>query len=315
MRIGIDAMGGDFAPTEVLKGAVAFLDELSNDIEIVLFGQQAVIEKEIANLNINNKNLIVVDASEVIEMAEHPTRALSQKKDSSIVKGYAYLKQNEIDAFVGAGNTGAMLVGAIYSIQNIPGVIRPTISTLLPKTNGAQGLLVDVGANSDCKPDILYQFGILGSLYAQHVLKIEKPKVGLINIGEEEGKGNLLTQATYSLMKENDAFNFVGNVEGRDIFNDNADVLICDGFTGNVILKTIEGFYTAMKKDGAKNPFLDRFDHEDYGGTPIIGVNAPVIIGHGISKSKSFKNMLSLAKNIVDSKLIEKINKTFKEYE
>lgn len=312
MRIGIDAMGGDYAPVEILKGAALYKESVPSGIDLVLIGQKKVLQEELTKLQLAVDSFEIIDATEVILMAEHPTKALSKKPDSSIAKGFGLLKQKNIDAFVGVGNTGAMLVGAIYAIQNIPGVIRPTISASIPKPSGKFGVLLDVGANSDCKPDILYQFGILGSLYAKHVIKIDNPAVGLMNIGEEEGKGNLLTQATYPLMKDSDKFNFIGNVEGRDIFSDKADVIVCDGFTGNVILKTLEGMYDVMKSlTKGNDEVIGKFDHENYGGTPILGTNAPVIIGHGISKAKSIKNMIALSKTVVESNLVEIFKDTF----
>jgi glycerol-3-phosphate acyltransferase PlsX len=176
-------------------------------------------------------------------MHEHPTKALKEKQQSSIALGFYYLAKGKIDAFISAGNTGAMLVGALFSIKAIDGVLRPTISTIIPKENGGTGLLLDVGINADCKPENLNQFAILGSLYAKHILGIDNPRVGLVNIGEEEGKGNLLAQATYPLLKENSQINFIGNIEGRDIFIDKVDVMVCEGFTGNIILKMAESLF------------------------------------------------------------------------
>ncbi len=311
MRIGIDAMGGDFAPLEVVKGALLSKQELPDSVEVVLIGQREKIVDALKQEGINDLPFEIIDATEVISMSEHPTKALSQKKDSSIAKGYGMLKAGNIDAFIGTGNTGAMLVGAMFAVQNIPGVIRPTISTVLPKLDGSLGLLLDVGANSDCKPDNLYQFGILGSLYAKHVLKMESPNVGLLNIGEEEGKGNLLTQATFPLMQDTDKFNFFGNIEGRDIFGDKTDVVVCDGFTGNVLLKTVEGVYDMVKSANVQNDYFKKLNYESYGGTPILGSNAPIIIGHGISKAPAFKNMISLAKRVVDSNLVDIFKSTF----
>ena len=224
------------------------------------------------------------------------------------------LKNNRIDAFASAGNTGAMLVGSIYSIGPIQGVIRPCISSLLPKENGGVGIFLDVGINPDCKPDVLYQFGILGSLYAKYVYNIPNPKVGLLNIGEEEEKGNLLTQAAFKLMKDTKDFNFVGNIENRDLFKDKADVIVCDGFTGNIVLKQIEAMYRLFIKQGFKNDFFDRFNYENYGGTLVLGVNSTVIIGHGISNSKAIKNMILLTKDVLEGKLCEKINNAMSIY-
>jgi phosphate acyltransferase len=204
-----------------------------------------------------------------------------------------------------------MLVGAMFTVKAIPGVIRPCITTILPKEHGGFGLLLDVGTNSDCKPDVLYQFGILGSIYAKEVYKIKNPRVGLLNIGEEPEKGNLVAQAAYSLMQNTKDFNFVGNVEGRDLFSDKCDVIVCEGFVGNILLKSSEAFYDLLKSRNRSDEYFDRFNYELYGGTPVLGVNSNVIIGHGISSALAFKNMLVLAKEVVDARLNDKIIQIF----
>ena len=244
-------------------------------------------------------------------MGEPPTKAISKKPNSSISIGYQSLKKEEIDGFCGVGNSGAMLVGAIYSVCAIPGVIRPCATTPLPKEDGSVNIILDVGINADCKPDVLYQFAILGSLYISHVYGIKQPKVGLLNIGEEEEKGNLLSQATYRLMKDSGDFNFIGNIEGSDIFSDKADVIVCDGFTGNVIIKEIEAFYTLIKNRGLTDDYFERLNYENFGGIPIIGINSTVVIGHGKSNDIAVKNMILLTKEIIDAKLDQKIRETF----
>lgn len=307
MKIGIDVMGGDFAPNETLNGV---LDALSapdlNDVQLVLIGDKPLIEAHLAGKDTLNR-IEIVHASEVIGMAEHPTRAISQKRNSSINIGLKLLAEGEIDGFAGAGNTGAMMVGALYTVKAIDGILRPSLTTLVPKIDGSNGLMLDVGANADVKPDVMVQFAILGSLYAQYVLGIENPRVGLLSIGEEKEKGNLLNQAVYPMLEDVRAINFIGNVEGRDLFADKTDVTVCDGFTGNIVLKTCEGFFYNLKKRGINDEFLDRFNFESYGGTAILGVNKPVIIGHGISKANTFVNMLRLTKQVVLSNLIQKI--------
>jgi len=240
-------------------------------------------------------------------MHEHPTKALKEKQHSSIAIGFHLLATGKTDAFISAGNTGAMLVGSLYALKPMEGILRPTISTLIPKENGATGLLLDVGLNSDCKPEQLNQFAIMGSVYAQIILGIENPRVALLNIGEEEGKGNLLAQATYPVLKENRRINFVGNVEGRDIFIDKADVIVCDGFTGNIILKLAESLFEITAKKEIQHEYLDRFDFENYGGTPVLGIAKPVIIGHGISKEKAFKNMILLAEKMIEKEVMQKL--------
>ena len=201
----------------------------------------------------------------------------------------------------------------MFSIKAVEGVLRPTISTIVPKINGGTGVLVDVGLNADCKPEQMNQFAILGSLYAQYILNINNPKIGLMNVGEEEGKGNILAQATYPLLKENTQVNFIGNIEGRDLFNDKADVIVCDGFTGNIILKLAESVYDLTQQRGYGNDaYFTRFHYENYGGTPVLGVAKPVIIGHGISNAKAFKNMIDVAEKMIESDLCGKIADKFK---
>jgi glycerol-3-phosphate acyltransferase PlsX len=244
-------------------------------------------------------------------MGEHPTKAFSQKPNSSIFLGFKHLKEKQIDAFASAGNTGAMLVGSMFTVKAVPGVIRPCITGILPKENGGFGVILDVGTNADCKPDVLYQFGILGSLFAKEVYKIQNPKVGLLNIGEEAEKGNLVSQAAYNLMKDSKDFNFIGNIEGRDLFGDAADVIVCEGFVGNVVLKSAEAFYKLIKTRKRSDDYFDRFNYELYGGTPVLGINSNVLIGHGISSAIAFKNMLLLARDISEAKLDEKIKTVF----
>jgi glycerol-3-phosphate acyltransferase PlsX len=251
-------------------------------------------------------------APDLIGMQEHATKALKEKPNSSIAKGFKLLAGGEIDAFISAGNTGAMMVGTFYSIKSVEGVLRPTISTIMPKVDGSFSILLDVGLNADCKAENLLQFAILGSLYAQHILKIDNPRVGLVNIGEEEGKGNLLAQAAYPLLKACEQINFIGNIEGRDILQGNADVMVCDGFTGNVVLKMAESLYDVAVKRGLKeDEYFHRFHYENYGGTPILGVSKPVIIGHGISEAAAFRNMIILAQKMLESDLLGKIKASF----
>lgn len=311
MRIGLDMMGGDFAPTEAVKGVKLFLDTVASDVHLVLIGDEQQLTPLLADAQLDQSKYSVVHSSQVIGMDEHPTRALKEKPQSSISIGFHLLKNGKIDAFVSAGNTGAMMVGTFYSIKAIEGVQRPTISTLVPRENGSYGLLLDVGINADCKPENLAQFAVLGSLYSQHILKTNNPKVGLLNIGEEEGKGNLLAQATYPLLKENKQINFIGNVEGRDIFEEKADVIVCEGFTGNVVLKMAESVYEITVRRNIKDDYLKKMDAETYGGTPVLGVSKPVIIGHGVSKGKAFKNMILLAEQIIESKLLDIIKESF----
>lgn len=314
MKIGIDIMGGDFAPASTIGGAILARKELSPDIQLCLFGDEKIIASSLSKAGANPADYIICHASEVIGMGEHPTKAFSLKPNSSIAVGFEMLKNKKIDAFASVGNTGAMLVGSIYSVGTIPGVTRPCISTLIPKENGGIGIILDAGTNPDCKADTLYQFGILGSLYAQYVYNIKNPKVGLLNIGEEEEKGSLLTLAAFKLMKNTTDFNFIGNVESRDFFKEKVDVIVCDGFTGNIVLKQTEAMYRIIVKQGFKNDFIDRFNYENYGGTPILGINSSVIVGHGISNEKAIKNMILHTRDVHEAKLYEKIQTAMSNY-
>jgi glycerol-3-phosphate acyltransferase PlsX len=310
MRIGLDMMGGDFAPLEAVKGVKVFLESGATDVHLVLIGDEVALAPLLAEAQLDQSKYSVVHSSQVIGMDEHPTKALKEKPQSSISIGFYLLQNGKIDAFISAGNTGAMMVGTFFSIKAIEGIQRPTISTLVPRDGSGYGLLLDVGINADCKPENLVQFAVLGSLYSKHILNNANPTVGLLNIGEEEGKGNLLAQATYPLLKEHPQLNFIGNVEGRDIFTNKADVIVCEGFTGNVILKMAESIHDMAVRRNIDDEYMHKFDHETFGGTPVLGVNKPVIIGHGIAKSVAFKNMITLAQKVHESKLVDKIRES-----
>jgi glycerol-3-phosphate acyltransferase PlsX len=311
MNIALDMMGGDFAPEELVKGVRDYISE-QTPAQVSLIGDEQQLLPLLAQYQIPANTYRIIPSTEVIGMHEHPLKALKGKPKSSIAIGFHMLASGKTDAFISAGNTGAMLIGSLYTIKPIEGILRPTIGTIVPMENGATGLLLDVGANADCKAEHLNQFATLGTLYAKHILGIENPRVGLINIGEEEGKGNVLAQTTYPLLKANDQIKFIGNVEGRDIFLDHADVLVCEGFTGNVILKLAESLHVIMDRQKIHNEYFDRFNFEDYGGTPVLGVNKPVIIGHGISRAKAYKNMLLLAQKMISTQLLEKMASAFK---
>lgn len=300
-------MGGDFAPEANIDGAILALPDLPAGAGIILVGKEALIKELLSARNVSHDAFTIVNAEEVIGMGEHPTKALTQKTNSSIVVGFELLKRQQADAFCSAGNTGAMLVGSMFSIKATEGVLRPAIAGFLPKENGGQGVLLDVGANAECKAEVLAQFGVLGSLYAQHVLHIANPKVGLLNLGEEEQKGTMLTQAAYQLLKTNPKINFVGNIEGRDLFNDKADVVVCDGFTGNVVLKMAETFYDMVHGRNFSDVFLNKFNYETIGGSPIIGVNGSVLIGHGVSTPLAIKNMIFQAVEMAEAQVHVKI--------
>lgn len=308
MNIGIDTMGGDFAPVEALRGIKKYLSASeNNNVRLFLFGDADRLKRLIAEEAIPGEKLVLVTTSQVIGMQEHPTKALKEKTDSSIAVGFQHLAKQQTDAFISAGNTGAMLVGAAFTLKPVEGIIRPVISSVIPKQNGGTGIILDVGLNADCKPEQLNQFATLGTIYARHILEITDPKVGLINVGEEEGKGNLLTQSTYPLLKENKNINFVGNIEGRDVFNEKADVMVCDGFTGNVILKLAESLFDIAQTENIRNRYLDRFNFEIYGGTPVLGIEKPVIVGHGISKASAFANMIHVAEKMLQTNVLQKL--------
>jgi glycerol-3-phosphate acyltransferase PlsX len=307
MNIALDMMGGDFAPLEAVKGVSQYLQEDKTPGTLTLIGHKDQLESLLNEHHVPANSVRVVHAEQVIDMHEHPTKALKEKQQSSIAIGFHLLASGKTDAFISAGNTGAMLVGALFSIKALDGVLRPTISSVIPKDNGATGLLLDVGLNSDCKPEQLNQFAVMGSVYAQLVLGLENPRVGLLNVGEEEGKGNILAQATYPLLKENKHIHFVGNIEGRDLLLDKADVMVCEGFTGNVILKLAESLYEINQAKQIDNEYFNRFNFENYGGTPVLGVSKPVVIGHGISKAKAFKNMIRVAQKMIATDVLGKM--------
>ncbi len=312
MKIGLDIMGGDYAPHSTLHGALLASKQLSTDEKIVLIGDSNVAKEILQQNNAELSLFEFIHADDQIAMNEHATKAIRKKPNNSISVGFEALKNGEIDVFSSAGNSGAMLVGSMFSVGPIKGVIRPCITSVLPKENGSVGLILDVGVNADCKPDVLFQFAILGSLFAENVYGLKNPKVGLLNIGEEKGKGNLLTQAAFQLLEDNDDINFIGNVEGRDLFNEKADVIVCDGFTGNVVLKQAESFFAILAKRNLLDNYFKRFNYENYGGTPVLGISGNVLIGHGISNDNAIKNMILLGKDLIHSNLTKKIKTAFK---
>ncbi len=314
MRIGLDVLGGDFAPNATLHGALMAHKELPPSDKIVLIGDKDIILAFLKEENVSPSIFDIVDAPDLIEMDESPTKALVNKPNSSISTGFRLLKHEEINSFASAGSSGAMLVGAIYSVGNIQGIIRPSSPAYIAKENGGMSILIDVGTNPDAKPDVMYQFGLLGSLFAEYVFHVKNPRVGLLSIGSEEKKGSLTTQSAFQLMKDSKDYNFIGNVEGRELFRDNIDVIVCDGFVGNIVLKQIEAMYRVLVKRGIKDSYLDRFNYEIYGGTPILGVNGNVIVGHGISNSTAIKNMILLSREITLAELPAKIKHALEQY-
>lgn len=308
MKIAVDIMGGDFAPAAIVEGVVMAAYELPENVTIVLVGRQSVIDALLPKYASKPlPSIEIVHAEDVIEMGEHPTKALSQKPNSSIGVGFKLLKEKQVDAFCSAGNTGAMHVGALFSIKAIEGVMRPCIAGFVPQLGGGYAVMLDIGANADCKPEMLAQFGEIGSVYAQATFGIDKPRVALMNIGSEEQKGSLIAQAAYQLLKESRRINFVGNMEGGDMFANKADVIVTDGFTGNTMFKLGESIYSLAKKRGINDEFIDKTNYESVGGSPIVGVNGNVIIAHGISSALAIKNMIGLAVRQVKSDAYSKI--------
>lgn len=311
MRVGLDAMGGDFAPGVTVRGALEALPLLASDSTIVLFGDESVLRSYLPDELPSRIEL--VHTTEIIEMGDHPAQAFQRKSDSSIVVGFTQLKSGDIDGFASAGSTGAMMVGSMYAIKQIEGVIRPTIAVHIQTTAGGAVTILDVGLNSDCKPEVLLQYGVIGSIYSREVTGVENPRVALLNIGEEEGKGNLLTKATYELMKCNGgSFNFVGNVEGTHLFDGAvADVVVCDGFSGNTILKQTEAFYDIARELAPTNPVINAMNYENIGGTPVLGINSNVVIGHGCSSVLAIRNMILETERTVKADMVSKFKQAF----
>lgn len=321
MRIAVDAMGGDYAPEEIIKGTL-MAAETWPDLQLILVGQQERIQPFF--IGTKPTNISFVQASEVIGMDEHPANAVRKKKDASIVIATGLIKLGDADAVVGAGNTGAQMAAALLGLGRIKGIERPAIGTILPTAEGGK-LILDVGANLDASPENLYQYALMGSIYVEKILGIPNPRVGLLNIGSEEGKGNELTQKAYALLNVAPV-NFIGNVEGRDVPYGRADVVVCEGFVGNVLLKTAEGLAGVMfqmikekitsnlirklgalaVKPGLKE-IAQMMDDAEYGGAPLLGVNGISIICHGNSKTKAIFNAIRVARECVQVRLIEQI--------
>jgi len=322
MRIVLDAMGGDHAPQLVVEGGVMAAREYG--IEVVLVGPQEVVEAELAKHDTAGLSLPVVHASEVIEMTDEPSVAARKKRDSSMVVGMNLLKSGEADAFTTAGNSGGALAAALFRLGRIKGIKRPALSTVFPTRKGLC-FISDIGANTDCRPVYLLQFGIMGSAYAERVLGIPNPRVGIVSNGEEEGKGNILVKEAFKLLKESD-LNFIGNVEGKDIPAGLADVVVTDGFSGNIVIKLSEGVASllmgVMEEEIKKRPVAmlgallarsalrevkSRLDYSEYAGAPLLGVDGVVIVGHGRSNAKAIKNMVRVGKEAVEKGMLEAI--------
>ena len=307
MRIGVDAMGGDFAPLNVIYGAVKALEVLPENVQLFLLGDKIKIAEICRQQGIDSGLFVVVHCPQTILMGDHPVKAYIKKNESSIVRGFSMLEKGELDAFASAGNTGAMLVGSMQTLKPISRLLRPCISAEFPLLSGGNMLILDVGFNSDCRSEMLCQFARLGAIYAKTMMGIKEPKVALLNMGEEAEKGNLVNRETFEVLSDSNDLNFVGNMEANNMFEGGiADVLVTDGFTGNICLKQAEAMYNIIDKLKIKDDFLERFNYEIYGGTPVLGVAAPVVIGHGASSAKAICNMILTAERYLSNKLIEK---------
>lgn len=306
-------MGGDYAPDAVVEGAFDALGQLPSGDRIVLIGDGGRIRKILASLGADATLFDIVPTTEVIEMSDHPAKAYSQKRDSSIAVGFGMLKGGLIDGFASAGNTGAMMVGASYTVNVIPGVFRPALAALMPNVNGKSSVILDVGINPDSKPDVLLQYGMLGSVYAKYVLGIQSPTVGLLNIGVEQAKGSAAVKAAHELLNESSEVIFRGNIEGHHLFTDEmTDVIVCDGFVGNIVLKMAEKFYVVARSKGISDSFFDKLNFEVVGGTPVLGINENVVVGHGISNRTAIMNMILQTRDVVHADLAGKIKEAFR---
>ena len=329
MRIALDAMGGDYAPATTVEGAVEALVE-NKDLSVILVGDEAEISAELKKKNFMGRQVSVKHASQTVEMDESPLTALRRKKDSSLRVAVDLVKSNEADAMVSAGNSGVVMATALHVLGKIQGIERPAIAAVMPTLKG-RFVLIDAGANVDCKPLHLYQFAIMGEAYARYIFNIENPKIGLLGIGEEDAKGNELTKESSKLLR-NSHVNFIGNVEGKDIFAGEADVVVCDGFVGNIALKISEGLAEATSKmlkreiservsgrigylllKNAFKSFRKKTDYSEYGGAPLLGLSKPCIISHGRSTSKAIKNAIKLAATCHSKRVLEVISKEINE--
>ncbi len=315
IRVGVDVFGGDNAPQAVIDGAILALERIGADNRIVLFGDRDTIVEALAARGCSADSFDIVHAPQRIEMGDHPAESFRQKSESSIVVGFEYLASGAIDAFAGAGSTGAMMVGSMMVAKPLQGVLRPTIAISIPTIAGSTVTILDIGINVDCKPEVLEQYAVIGSVYASGVLGIDNPRVALLNIGEESSKGNAQAKAVYQLMRssaEQGRYNFVGNVESSHIFTgDVADVVVCDGFVGNIVLKSAEGFYAINKRLGFVSDFWNGLNYEQTGGTTVLGIGKVVTIGHGKSSPKAVKNMILSALHSVKTDLVGKLKEQF----
>jgi glycerol-3-phosphate acyltransferase PlsX len=330
IRIAVDAMGGDLAPASVVEGSIWAQQENHGNFQMVLVGDKNKIQSELFRLRADHQPIEICHAPERIEMKEEPVESL-KKKDSSIAVGMRLQKEGEVDAFISGGNTGAVMTHALLTLGRLEGINRPAIASFVPTEKGIV-VILDVGANAECKAVNLYEFGVMGSVCTSHVFKKPNPRIGLLSIGEESTKGNEVTLVANRLLSEDHSLNFIGNVEGRDVLKGTCDVVVCDGFVGNIVLKfaeSIDGFLTWLVKKRVKESLLFRFgaflvkvsirdlrkvlDYAEYGGAPLLGVNGVCIICHGDSSPKAIKNALKLATEMVREEVNQRIINVFRE--
>lgn len=330
MKIAIDGMGGDYSPASVVEGCILALKEFQ-DISIVITGKEELIERELSKYEYDKSRIEILNANEVIDPNEHPVMAIRRKKDSSLNKALSLVKEKKADAIISAGSTGAFMAGSLFIVGRIKGIDRPALAPVMPGKKG-KFMLIDCGANAECKPNNLLQFAFMGKVYFESILGTSNPSIGLINIGAEEEKGNELTKAAYKLLKEAD-INFAGNVEPRDIPSGDVNVLVCDGFVGNTVLKMYEGvasnIFDILKEEimsGLRSKigglllkpvfksFKTKFDYKEYGGAAFLGVNGICIKAHGSSDGKAIKNAIKQSKIFYDNKVIEKISSDIEKY-
>jgi phosphate acyltransferase len=311
MRIGIDIMGGDFWPQAPIEGALLAHQTFGDAVTLVLVGDEEIIRQSLIDRGADPGKFEIIHTTEHVGMEESPTKGIASKPRASINLGIGAVKTGQLDGFVSAGNTGAMLVASVMGLGRIPGVSRPTLAVLFPNHRGELALLCDVGANVDSKPEHIYHYGLLGSIFMEAVRKIERPRVALINVGEEDSKGPADVKAAHQLLRASDRLYFTGNVEGRDIYHAKADVYVCDGYTGNIVLKFAESMYDVLHERFPGEPFVENFNFENYGGVPILGIRGISIIGHGISNGKAIASMVNSAVEAVQSGLVAKIEAAF----
>jgi len=307
MRIGIDMMGGDFAPEATIEGSILARQALPAETEIILIGDTEVIRRTADEKGFDISGFVIINTPAVVGMGDNPLKAFKEKADSSMYEGMRMLRRGEIDGFCSAGNTGAMMVGAMQIVTPIPGIIRPAISIIVPNLSGNNSILLDIGLNPDAKPEVLYQYGILGSIYAGIIKGCKEPTVSLMNIGSEEEKGNLVMKSAYQMMKDSRDFNFIGNMEADQLFEFRSDVIVCDGVVGNIMVKEAEAFFRLAAKKGECLDFFEMFNFEKYGGTIVLGVAAPVVIGHGNSRGTAIRQMILQTNTVANAGMANSI--------